>query len=82
MIVHTLYPVSLDNSSDVPARIELELNGRLVEVEQVSPWQVRVVRLHSTDPNDYLHPRWQPGQLITVERYASNPAEETETRPV
>lgn len=53
---------------DAPPRPALELrhHGRLLLVEPVSPNQVRLVRLISTDPNDFLHPDLQPGRIVDL----------------
>lgn len=71
MIFQTLYPASLvmSRESAQAEQIELDIGGRRLVVEQVSPCQVRIVRLLSTDPADYLHPPWQPGMLITYHQH-------------
>lgn len=53
---------------DAPPRPAMEMrhHGRLLMVEPVSANQVRLVRLISTDPNDFLHPDLQPGRIVDL----------------
>lgn len=48
----------------LPARVEMSVEGRVLEVEPGSDGMATVVRLVSTDPRDYLDPRFQPGARI------------------
>jgi hypothetical protein len=43
---------------------ELVLDGLLMQVQPISPHQVRIVRLISPNPQHYLNPAYAPGQLI------------------
>jgi hypothetical protein len=40
--------------------------GLLMQVEPVEAPYARLVRVHSTDPQDYLNPNWQPGSVINL----------------
>lgn len=53
---------------DAPPRpvTELRHDGRLLMVEPVSANKVRLVRLISTDPNDFLNPALQPGRIVEL----------------
>lgn len=46
--------------------MEMRHHGRLLLVEPVTANQVRLVRLISTDPADYLHPSFQPGRIVDL----------------
>lgn len=48
------------------ACVELRVEGRLLQVLPGDGGMGTVQRLISTDPRDYLDPRWQPGAPITL----------------
>ena len=50
-----------------PRYEELDYLGRKVEVERTEDHQLKLVRLHSSNPLDYLDNRFQPGQLLSLE---------------
>ncbi|OWZ84305.1 YlzJ-like family protein [Natranaerobius trueperi] len=69
MILYT--PVALEDvhkgQSDNQQQFhEIEHKGRTVIVEPVNSFQGKVVRLISTDPNDFLDPTYQPGNMISI----------------
>lgn len=43
---------------------EITVNGIMMQVEPVSAYQGKIVRLLSPDPMHYLNPAYAPGQLI------------------
>lgn len=49
----------------LPAPLEVRVRGRLVQVAPAGPGSGTVVRLISSDPQDYLDPQFQPGASIT-----------------
>ncbi len=46
--------------------VELPLGGRRLIVSPQPDGSARLVRLISTDPADYLDPRWQPGAAVSL----------------
>lgn len=46
--------------------MEMRHHGRLLLVEPVTANQVRLVRLISTDPADYMQPSLQPGRILDL----------------
>lgn len=67
MILYTEVPLEtvLDGLNDPrPACEEVTVGGVLMQVEAVSPYQGKIVRLLSPDPMHYLNPAYAPGQLI------------------
>lgn len=50
----------------MPARAEMMLDGRLLEVEPATDGSAMVVRLISPCPGDYLDPRFQPGARVRM----------------
>ena len=46
---------------------EIEWSGMKCIVEKTSPTQCRVIRILSTDPNDYLRMELQPGSVLTYD---------------
>lgn len=49
-----------------PPRAEMVVDGRVLEVEPGSDGTATVVRLLSSDPRDYLNPRFQPGACVRM----------------
>jgi hypothetical protein len=48
-----------------PLYKEVVIGGVLMQVEDISPAESRVVRIISTRPEDYLNASIQPGALVT-----------------
>lgn len=51
---------------DVQSCVEVTVEGRLLQVLPGANGQGTVQRLISTDPQDYLDPRWQPGSQVSL----------------
>ncbi|MGE5484534.1 MAG: YlzJ-like family protein [Ignavibacteriales bacterium] len=67
MILYTVMPVEEVMQQDEKRRtIEIRVRGRIIQVEPVSPTEGRVVRVISTDPQDFLDPATQPGSLVSL----------------
>ncbi|HYF95479.1 MAG TPA: YlzJ-like family protein [Symbiobacteriaceae bacterium] len=49
-----------------PAAMEMVVEGRLVQVLPGPDGTGTVQRLFSTDPQDYLNPKWLPGTVINL----------------
>jgi hypothetical protein len=43
---------------------ELQIQGVHLQVERLDPTSVRIVRVVSANLEDYLNPKWMPGQVI------------------
>lgn len=70
MLLHTVMPIEEVlagyHALEQTQYVELELGGRRVVVAPQTGGWGRVVRLISTDPMDYLDPRWQPGATMSL----------------
>jgi hypothetical protein len=70
MTIYSIFPVETifeGWEESPPARTEnIVLNGLNMQVEIINFHQAKVVRLNSTEPNDYLKPEWQPGRVIEL----------------
>jgi len=44
---------------------EVQFGHMTMVVDQVSPTEGRVVRIISPNPQDYLNPSYQPGQMLS-----------------
>lgn len=67
MIVYSVLPdeiVFKDMDEYEPQYTDLEVGGIMMQVEQINAKQARIVRLHSTNPQDYLNPSYMPGTVI------------------
>lgn len=67
MIVYSIVPedIVFDGIEDFsPDYMDLELNGISMQIEPMNAKQARIVRLYSTDAQDYLNPQFAPGSVI------------------
>lgn len=67
MIIWTPLPMQLVTEGMEPAlpqTMEVQVQGRLVEVVPDGAGGGQVVRLISSDPQDYLNPAFQPGATV------------------
>lgn len=63
-MLYTIYPPEVVfGTTEKPRYFTVNLGGKTFVLE-TTDGQVRIVRLISSDPLDYLDPRWQPGTLI------------------
>ena len=53
-----------DDPASAPQLHVMRVQGVDMLVEPLSPWSVKVHRLLSPRPSDYLDPRFAPGQVI------------------
>lgn len=66
MVIYTIYPpdqVIQEPAREAPEYFTIEMDGRTFVME-LCDGHARIVRLLSTNPNDYLNPQWQPGQKV------------------
>jgi hypothetical protein len=66
MLLWTVMPLDLvlNGVENVIAYEELDYAGVKVQVEKLSPLECRIVRILSTQPEDYLRPELQPGSTL------------------
>ncbi len=67
MILYSIYPVELvmgEGEEGEESYREVEYEGRKIVVKVDGRGEQRISRLISTDPNDFLDPRWSPGNII------------------
>lgn len=69
MILWSIFPADMvwSTVAPQPEYEEIECSGMKCLVEKIGPRQCRVVRLLTTDPNDYLRSEFQPGTILTYE---------------
>ncbi len=69
MILWTVFPVELvlnGFEAQTPSTYEeIEYNGVKLLVERISAVECRIVRIISTNPEDYLCPDFQPGITLS-----------------
>lgn len=65
MILHTIVPweVIFQDEEEIQATHVVNVVGKTFSVRRTEEGDV-IERLHSTDPNDFLDTRWNPGNLI------------------
>lgn len=70
MILYTVVPLErvLEGLTPWDKRTfrEVSVDGVRLIVEETSPGRGRVVRLLSTDPKDFLDPRYQPDACVSL----------------
>lgn len=59
-----LYEVLAGWDEPRPEPISVEMEGRTLLIEPESPYAGRIVRLISSNPNDFLDPAFQPGRRL------------------
>lgn len=67
MTLYTLVPLETvyENMDEYkPQFMDIRLNGLDMQVEMINSIQARIVRLLSTNANDYLNPAYAPGAVI------------------
>lgn len=67
MILYTIIPIDtiMEGLGQIqPEYEEISINGITVLVEQLGLTEGRIVRVISTDPQDFLNPSFQPGTMI------------------
>ncbi|HBG01960.1 MAG TPA: hypothetical protein DDW87_10365 [Firmicutes bacterium] len=72
MILYTVLPIEdvLEGVEEDPvSTLELVMGGLTLEVEPLGGFQARIVRVLSTDPNDFLLPHSQPGAIIHLDKF-------------
>jgi hypothetical protein len=67
VVLWTVLPIELvlRETEHTPAFEEIDYSGIKLMIEKISPLQGRVVRLLSTEPQDFLRPEIQPGVLLS-----------------
>lgn len=67
MTLWTVMPLELVFGPQEPAvpYEEVEYGGTKLMVERLSPTEGKIVRVISSNPDDFLNPRYQPGTLLT-----------------
>lgn len=71
MILYTIFPEEVifatteaEKQSSEAAPVEIEKGGVRLMVLPHTGGRMEVVRVISTDPQDYMNPKWQPGMLL------------------
>ena len=66
MIIHSIVPIDVIfkiDATDIHNEI-LDYKNIQIEVRSIDKQSYEIVRIISTDPNDYLKPELQPGSVI------------------
>ncbi|MBE3553117.1 MAG: YlzJ-like family protein [Kyrpidia tusciae] len=69
MILYTAVPLSFVFAGEArPAapKMEIRFGSACLEVESIGADRVRIVRLISPNPSDYLRPEYQPGRELSL----------------
>lgn len=68
MLYYSIYPpeviLSEEEHEQEEVQREIEVAGKRMIVTVGAQGEQRISRLLSTDPNDFLDPRWTPGNMI------------------
>lgn len=69
MVLYTIMPpveweATFEAGEEWAAFEEIERDGRRFLVWSEGPLRGRIARVLSTNPDDYLDPRWQPGERL------------------
>lgn len=70
MLLYTPIPIDLilqnDMGDDAFIFQEVEYNGIKMQVQSLQNNKFKIIRLLSTDPQDYMRVDIQPGEIITL----------------
>lgn len=67
MILYTVMPVEeVMQQSERRQMVEIRVRGRIVQVEPVSPSEGRIMRVISSNPQDFMDDSLQPGGVINL----------------
>ncbi|BCU82035.1 hypothetical protein JIR001_18180 [Polycladomyces abyssicola] len=68
MIHYSVMPLELvfEDPANQPKYQETKVNGVHMLIEWTGPSKARIVRLLSPNPQDYLNPKFQPGNQIPL----------------
>jgi hypothetical protein len=67
LVLYTVIPpeeVLAEEETAAGQPFEMTVGGRKLLVAPEGPGQGRIMQLLSTDPADFLDPRWSPGNMI------------------
>jgi ribosomal protein S12 len=63
--VESIFESETDIQEDVHDEVEIGESGASLMVQSLPGGKYKVIRIISTDPQDYLKPQWQPGTIIS-----------------
>jgi hypothetical protein len=63
--VESIFESESDSQEDAHDEVEIGRSGACLLVNSLSGGKYKVIRIISTDPQDYLNPQWQPGTIIS-----------------
>ena len=74
MIIWTIMPLEqvFDGMDKPPTYEEIEYKNVKLQVERISSAQCRIIRIISTNPWDFLEPKFQPGQIVPFRPFFAN----------
>ena len=64
MPVEQIFSTTSSGQNEQLVEAVLEIDGRRALCQRDAEGKWRLERLLSTDPNDFLDPRWQPGSIV------------------
>lgn len=68
MLLYTIVPfenIYEDNDWETPAEIEIREGAVTLLCQALPGGEIKITRLISSNPQDYLKTQWQPGALVT-----------------
>lgn len=67
MIIYVPDPQALIENMEFREVIQIKLpSGGYVNAEAVAGNQLRIIEVVSTDPMDYMHDKYQPGNIVSL----------------
>ncbi len=72
MTLYTIMPdevIWAGQESFQPEYMDVEINGISMQVERLNASQARVVRLYSSNVQDYLNPAYAPGSMLEFQPF-------------
>ncbi len=67
MILYTIYPLEMvfeDENEEQPRDVEIKAGLVSLMCQSMPGGEMKITRIISTNPQDYLNPEWQPGKTL------------------
>lgn len=68
MILYTIYPLEMvlsEEDEEQSRDVEIRTGSVSLMCQSMPGGEMKITRIISTNPQDYLNPEWQPGKTLT-----------------
>lgn len=67
-MIYTIVPISqiINQNENIQACEEMTINGVRCYVEKINDFEYKIMRIHTSNPQNYLKQNLQPGTIINL----------------